>query len=64
MTQKIFQILAVFSVVSLLAAGTAFAQNKLVIKGSTTVLPIAQAAAEAFMKKNPASMSRFPAGVG
>jgi len=32
---------------SVLAAGT------LVIKGSTTVLPIAQAVAEAFMKKNP-----------
>jgi phosphate transport system substrate-binding protein len=32
--------------------GTAAAEN-LVIKGSTTVLPIAQAAAEAFMKKNP-----------
>ena len=31
----------------------AIAADKLVIKGSTTVLPIAQAAGEAFMKKNP-----------
>ncbi len=37
----------------ILASGAAPAQNRIVIKGSTTVLPIAQAAAEAFMKKNP-----------
>ncbi|MBN2125648.1 MAG: phosphate ABC transporter substrate-binding protein [Deltaproteobacteria bacterium] len=34
------------------AAGTAFAGN-IVIKGSTTVLPIAQKVAEAYMKQNP-----------
>jgi phosphate transport system substrate-binding protein len=33
--------------------GSVFAAGTVVIKGSTTVLPIAQAAAEAFMKKNP-----------
>jgi len=62
MTQKIFKILAVFSIVSLLAAGTALAQNKVVIKGSTTVLPIAQAGAEAFMKKNPGVNVSISAG--
>ena len=36
----------------MLSLGTAFAGN-VVIKGSTTVLPIAQAAAEEFMKMNP-----------
>jgi phosphate transport system substrate-binding protein len=34
-------------------AGVAFAAESIVIKGSTTVLPIAQAALEAYMKKNP-----------
>lgn len=34
-------------------SGISSAQSKIVIKGSTTVLPIAQAGAEAFMKKNP-----------
>jgi phosphate transport system substrate-binding protein len=62
MTQKIFKILAVFSIVSLLAAGTALAQNKVVIKGSTTVLPITQAGAEAFMKKNPGVNVSISAG--
>ncbi len=36
-----------------LMAGSVFAAEPIVIKGSTTVLPIAQAALEAFMKKNP-----------
>ncbi len=36
-----------------LMAGVAFAVEPIVIKGSTTVLPIAQAALEAYMKKNP-----------
>ena len=36
-----------------LMAGVAFAAESIVIKGSTTVLPIAQAALEAYMKKNP-----------
>ena len=38
--------------VIMIFAGTAFAEN-LVIKGSTTVLPIAQKVAEAYMKDNP-----------
>jgi phosphate transport system substrate-binding protein len=36
-----------------LLQGTVFAAGTVVIKGSTTVLPVAQAAAEAYMKKNP-----------
>jgi phosphate transport system substrate-binding protein len=36
-----------------LMAGVAFAAESIVIKGSTTVLPIAQASLEAYMKKNP-----------
>ena len=36
----------------LFGAGSAFAEN-IVIKGSTTVLPIAQATLEAYMKANP-----------
>jgi ABC-type phosphate transport system substrate-binding protein len=34
-------------------AGTAFAGDSVVIKGSTTVLPIAQVALEAYMKAHP-----------
>jgi len=37
----------------MLMAGTAFAANSVVIKGSTTVLPVAQAALEAYMKTHP-----------
>jgi phosphate transport system substrate-binding protein len=36
-----------------LMAGVAFAVDSIVIKGSTTVLPIAQGTLEAYMKKNP-----------
>ncbi len=36
-----------------LACGSALAESRIVIKGSTTVLPVAQAAAEAYMKDNP-----------
>jgi phosphate transport system substrate-binding protein len=36
-----------------LIAGSVFAAESIVIKGSTTVLPIAQAALEAYMKANP-----------
>ena len=36
-----------------LMASVAFAAESIVIKGSTTVLPIAQASLEAYMKKNP-----------
>ena len=45
---------AVFGVsIALLATGVARAAENIVINGSTTVLPIAQAALEAYMKKNP-----------
>lgn len=37
----------------MLMTGTAFAAGNVVIKGSTTVLPVAQAALEAYMKANP-----------
>ena len=37
----------------LLVAGTALASGSVVIKGSTTVLPVAQAALEAYMKAHP-----------
>lgn len=47
------KILALAAGLVFLASGTALAQNRVVIKGSTTVLPIAQASAEAFMKKKP-----------
>jgi phosphate transport system substrate-binding protein len=40
-------------IVFCLIAGSVFAAESIVIKGSTTVLPIAQAALEAYMKKNP-----------
>lgn len=44
---------AIISSLFIFACGLALAQSRIVIKGSTTVLPVAQAAAEAFMKKNP-----------
>ena len=37
----------------LVISGTAMAASSIVIKGSTTVLPVAQGTLEAFMKKNP-----------
>lgn len=39
--------------VTCFAAGTVFASESIVIKGSTTVLPITQAVVEAYMKANP-----------
>jgi phosphate transport system substrate-binding protein len=45
----------------LAGAGTGFAEN-IVIKGSTTVLPIAQAAIEAYMKANPATKISLSGG--
>lgn len=45
-----------FALVALLSLGlaaNAFAAEKIVVKGSTTVLPIMQKAAEAYMKKTP-----------
>lgn len=44
----------VFTILALtLIGGVAFAGSSIVIKGSTTVLPVAQGTLEAFMKKNP-----------
>jgi phosphate transport system substrate-binding protein len=44
----------VFAIVAFaLMSGVTFAGSSIVIKGSTTVLPIAQGTLEAFMKKNP-----------
>ena len=44
----------VFAIVAFaLMSGVAFAGSSIVIKGSTTVLPIAQGTLEAFMKKHP-----------
>jgi phosphate transport system substrate-binding protein len=45
----------------LAGAGAAFAEN-IVIKGSTTVLPIAQATLEAYMKANPKTMISLSGG--
>jgi phosphate transport system substrate-binding protein len=52
-------ILAVACLVA--GAGTAFAET-IVIKGSTTVLPIAQAALEAYMKANPGAKISLSGG--
>ncbi|MHB8092955.1 MAG: phosphate ABC transporter substrate-binding protein [Syntrophales bacterium] len=53
--------LAVAAAILTASAGAAFAE-KIVIKGSTTVLPIAQATLEAFMKKNPGSSISLSGG--
>ncbi|MCE5265561.1 MAG: phosphate ABC transporter substrate-binding protein [Deltaproteobacteria bacterium] len=45
----------------LIAAGSAFAEN-IVIKGSTTVLPIAQTTLEAYMKANPGATISLSGG--
>jgi phosphate transport system substrate-binding protein len=47
--KKVVFVLTVFC----LMAGSVLAAESIVIKGSTTVLPIAQASLEAYMKKNP-----------
>ncbi|HNZ65489.1 MAG TPA: phosphate ABC transporter substrate-binding protein [Smithella sp.] len=49
----IFKKLSLGLVSFALMTGVAFAGSSIVIKGSTTVLPIAQGTLEAFMKKNP-----------
>jgi phosphate transport system substrate-binding protein len=54
------QVLAVAACL-LIGAGTAFAEN-IVIKGSTTVLPVAQAALEAYMKSNPGAKISLSGG--
>ena len=53
--------LAVAAAILTASAGAAFAE-KIVIKGSTTVLPIAQVTLEAFMKKNPGSSISLSGG--
>ena len=50
---SIFQKAALLSIAFLMAAGVSFAADSIVIKGSTTVLPVAQGTLEAFMKANP-----------
>ncbi len=50
---KIFKKSVLAAVVFTLMSGMVFADSSIVIKGSTTVLPIAQATLEAFMKKHP-----------
>ncbi|HON58741.1 MAG TPA: phosphate ABC transporter substrate-binding protein [Smithella sp.] len=47
--KKTIMTFAAFTLIS----GACFAESSIVIKGSTTVLPVAQATLEAFMKKNP-----------
>jgi phosphate transport system substrate-binding protein len=46
-------ILVLAAVIALASAGVYAKENKIVLEGSTTVLPIAQAAAESFMNQNP-----------
>lgn len=50
--RKLFRQLLMGGLCLAIGAGTAFAEN-IVIKGSTTVLPIAQVTLEAYMKANP-----------
>ena len=49
--KKVIAIVVCMAVMSF--AGAAFAAGQIVMDGSTTVLPFAQAAAEQFMKQNP-----------
>lgn len=52
--RKIMNILFVAVIcLAFAGVGTAFAGETIVVKGSTTVLPVAQAAAEAYMAKHP-----------
>ena len=51
--RKIISMIVAIPLVIGIAAGVAFARGGITIKGSTTVLPIAQACAEAYMGKNP-----------
>jgi phosphate transport system substrate-binding protein len=63
MNQYVKQFMAVISVL-LVGAGAAFAES-IVIKGSTTVLPVAQVTLEAYMKSNPgANISLSGGGSG
>ena len=53
MTRMLTFLVAALTVLSLIGAMSALAAENLVVNGSTTVLPIGQATAEAYMKKNP-----------
>ncbi|HQL91114.1 MAG TPA: phosphate ABC transporter substrate-binding protein [Syntrophales bacterium] len=53
MTRILKILLAGMLAFSLIGGSSAFAAESLVVNGSTTVLPIGQATAEAYMKKNP-----------
>jgi phosphate transport system substrate-binding protein len=53
MTRMLKILVAALVGLSLIGATSALAAENLVVNGSTTVLPIGQATAEAFMKKNP-----------
>jgi phosphate transport system substrate-binding protein len=59
--RKFFQQLILGGFCLAIGAGTAFAEN-MVIKGSTTVLPVAQAALEAYMKANPGAKISLSGG--
>jgi phosphate transport system substrate-binding protein len=62
--RKLFQQLILGGFCLAIGAGAVFAEN-IVIKGSTTVLPVAQAALEAYMKANPgANISLSGGGSG
>lgn len=50
---KLFKVLTISIAVMMLMLGTAIAKDKITMTGSTTVLPIAQKAAEVYMGKNP-----------
>ncbi len=50
---SIFKKAALVTAVLALVTGVSYANSSIVIKGSTTVLPVAQGTLEAFMKKNP-----------
>lgn len=59
--RKFFQQLILGGFCLAIGAGTAFAEN-IVIKGSTTVLPVAQVALEAYMKANPGARISLSGG--
>ena len=59
--RKFFQQLILSGFCLAIGAGAAFAEN-IVIKGSTTVLPIAQVALEAYMKANPGAKISLSGG--
>ena len=59
--RKFFQQLILSGFCLAIGAGAAFAEN-IVIKGSTTVLPIAQVTLEAYMKANPGAKISISGG--